>query len=159
MRGIFCSMAASTNEEYKAIIKNRMKLFALMGAAGAITVIVALLAAFRWRTAIKEEMLSMYTGFGTGLLIISVILWILHRVTLNSEEKLKESRIKNSDERLLDISNRAFRFAGGVMLAVMYGIALIGGLFFPVLVKMLLALMCVFLASYLAAYWYYLRRM
>ena len=159
MKGIFNSAIANTNEEYREIVKNRMKLFALMGAAGVITVTVALMARFQWRAVIKEEMLDVYTGFGIGLLIISVVLWILHRVTLNNEEKLKESRIKNSDERLLDISNRAFWFAGGVILAVMYGVALIGGLFFPVLVKMLLAIISVFLVSYLAAYRYYLKRM
>ncbi len=159
MRGLLCGTTARTNEEYKKVVKVRMNRFLGLGAIGAVTLTLGLLAEFYWRLDVREEMLGVYTGMGTGLVLVSVILWVKNRVLLASEEKLKESRINNSDERIKEISDQAFRTAAAVMLGVMYLISLIGGLFYPVLVQVLLAVVSIFALTYLISYHIYNKKM
>ncbi len=159
MRGLLCGTTARTNEEYKKVVKVRMNRFLGLGAIGAVTLTLGLLAEFYWRLDVREEMLGVYTGMGTGLVLVSVILWVKNRVLLASEEKLKESRINNSDERIKEISDQAFRTAAVVMLGVMYLISLIGGLFYPVLVQVLLAVVSIFALTYLISYHIYNKKM
>ncbi len=159
MRGLLCGTTARTNEEYKKVVKVRMNRFLGLGAIGAVTLTLGLLAEFYWRLDVREEMLGVYTGMGTGLVLVSVILWVKNRVLLANEEKLKESRINNSDERIKEISDQAFRTAAEVMLGVMYLISLIGGLFYPVLVQVLLAVVSIFALTYLISYHIYNKKM
>lgn len=68
---------------------------------------------------------------------------------------LKKSRLNNTDERIQEIGNKAFRVATYAMLAALYAVALIGGLFYPVLVEYLLLVVCTFLLVYVIAFKYY----
>ena len=159
MRGLFCGTTVKNNEEYKNVIRFRMRIFILLGLVGIVTLIIALMAEYKWDTAIEEYMLGVYTGIGTGLFISSILLWIKHRLLLNNEDKLKESRLNNSDERLQEISSKAFQAGTIIMLITLYAVALIGGLFYPVLVKALLITVFAFLISYLIAYKIFEKRM
>ncbi|MDF2909067.1 MAG: hypothetical protein K0R34_4388 [Herbinix sp.] len=159
MRGLLCGTTAKTNEEYKQVVKVRIYRFIGLGLIGAITLITALLAEFYWKLDVKEEMLGVYTGAGFGILLISVIMIIKNMLMLKDEEKLKESRISNSDERIKEISNRAFRTASIIMLIAMYALALIGGLFNPVLVKLLSMVVSIFVFAYLVSYYVYNKKM
>ncbi len=159
MRGLLCGTTARTNEEYKLVVKVRMYRFAGLGLIGAITLITALLAEFYWKLEVKEEMLGVYTGAGFGLLLISIIMLIKNKLMLKDEEKLKESRISNSDERIKEITNRAFRTASIAMLIAMYTLALIGGLFYPALVRLLLLIVSIFVFAYIVSYNVYNRKM
>lgn len=159
MRGIMCSSTAKTNEEYRKVIHDRLKIFAALTVIGFITISVALFAKFLLKATMDDRLLGIYTGLGTGLFGSGIILWIKNRLLLNNDEKLKESRLNNTDERIQEIANRAFRAACFVLLATLYAITLIGGLFYPILFKFLLIIVTVFLFSYLAAYKYYSGRM
>ncbi len=159
MRGLLCGTTARTNEEYKKVVKVRMNRFLGIGIIGTLTLTLALLAEFYWKLAVKEEMLGVYAGMGTGLVAVSVILWIKNRMLLGNEEKLKESRVNNSDERIKEIGNQAFRMAAAVMLGAMYLISLVGGLFYPMLVQVLLAVVSVFALTYLVSYRIYDKKM
>jgi Flp pilus assembly protein TadB len=159
MRGLLCGTTAKTNEEYKQVVKIRMYRFLCLGLIGAITFVTALLAEFYWKLDVKEQMLGVYTGVGAGLIGASVAMWIKNKRLLGNEEKLKVSRISNADERIKEISEKAFRMAAVVMLVVMYAVALIGGLFYPVLVELLLAIISIFVFVYLVSYFVYSKRM
>ncbi len=159
MRGLLCGTTAKTNEEYREVVKVRIYRFAGVGLIGAITIIIALLAGYYWKLDVKEEMLGVYTGVGTGLLGASIVMLIKNMRMLKDEEKLKASRISNGDERIKEISNRAFQVASITMLIVMYGLGLIGGLFYPELVKLLLLVVSTFAFAYVIAYNVYSKRM
>lgn len=159
MMGLFCASKAKNNEEYKKVIQARMNLMLLLFVIGFITLIVSLLADKVWTVEISEYMLGIYSGVGTGLLVVSAILWIKDKLILGNEAKLKESRLSNTDERLKEISNKAFRMATIFLLAALYACGIIGGLFYPILVKMLLILVFVFLAVYMVTYKIYERKM
>ena len=136
-----------------------MILFAGMGILGAITMVIGFLAEARWEVSISDRMLGVYTGFGTGLVIVSILFIVQNIRLLGNEEKLKENRIKNSDERIQEISNRAFRYAGGALFFATYVVALIGGLFYPELIQVLLILIAVFVLTYFGSYIYLNKKM
>jgi len=159
MRGILCGTTVKTNEEYKKVIRNRMKLMITMTIIGIITATFGFGAEFYFKLPIKESMLGVYSGVGTGLFAAGVILWIKNRLLLKSDEKLKESRLSNTDERLQEIGNKAFHIATYAMFVALYAAALIGGLFYPVLVIYLLVVVCAFLLAYVIALKYYNKRM
>lgn len=159
MMGLFCACKAKNNEEYKKVIKTRMNIMILLFIAGAITLVVSLLAEKIWPVSISEYMLGIYSGVGTGLMAASVILWIKSKWILADDEKLKKSRLSSTDERLQEISQKAFRMAASILLLVLYGVGLIGGLFYPILVKVILGMGSFFLIVYIIAYKVYEKRM
>lgn len=98
-------------------------------------------------------------GIGIGLFIVGTVLWIKNKRLLNNDENLKKSRLSNTDERIQEIGNKAFRLAAYVMLLALYATALIGGLFYPVLVEALMFISCIFLVAYVIAFKYYNSKM
>lgn len=159
MRGLFCGSYANNNEEYKKVIKTRMDGMVIVFLLGCITLTVALLSNYVWDVAISERMKGVYCGAGSGLIFASVVLWIKNKSILGNDEKLKYNRLINTDERLRDISNKAYRVATAILLVALYVIGLVGGLFYPILVNVLLFVVAVFLVSYAIAYKVYEKRM
>lgn len=159
MKGILCGTTAKTNEEYKKVIKNRMKLMVAIIIIGIITATVGFGGEFYLEVPINDHMLGVYSGMGVGLFVAGIILWIKNRLLLNNDEKLKESRLSNTDERIQEIGNKAFRAATYVMLVALYATALIGGLFYPVLVKALVFIVWTFFLAYMIAFKYYNNKM
>ena len=159
MRGLFCGTSAKTNEEYRKVVKVRMLIMTVVGIVGAATLAVALLAGSYWEVTIDELMLGFYTGIGTGLLAGAIVLLIKDAILLRSEEKLKNSRLNNSDERNHEISSKAIKFTMMIMLLAMYSVALIGGLYYPVLVKIITGIIFLSLMAYYGAYQFYKTRM
>lgn len=159
MRSLFCGTIAKNNEEYRKVIKFRMNLFLIMMLVGIITFTIALLAEFRWTLQVNEHMLGVYTGVGSGLTFAAIVLWIKNKKLLSNEDKLKESRLSNTDERLREINSKAFRVASFILLVSLYAAGLIGGLFYPILVKVLFGIILIFTVSYVCAYKIYEKKM
>lgn len=152
MRGIFCRTNARNNEEYKAELKNKMKGFTGGAVVGIVTAVVGFGAHALGIDSANEHMAGVIAGIGTGIFAGMVILWMKTRQTLKGEKKIQEARLEQADERLQEISSRAYRAAATAMLAALYIVCLAGGFFYPVLVKILLIIVAVFLLTYTAAY-------
>lgn len=159
MRGIMCGTIARNNEEYRKVIKSRMNLMVIISIIGIITAAIGVISEFYLEVPINDHMLGVYTGVGAGLFGVGVILWVKNRLLLNNEEKLKESRLNNTDERIQEISNKAFRLATYIMVIALYATALIGGLVYPILASVLMFIVCIFLLAYTIAFKYYNNRM
>lgn len=159
MRGPLCLTNAKNNEEYKIVLKKRNMLFSVGMIIGLITALFGLYAEKYMETSINEHMLGVYTGFGTGLFIGGAILIINNLLVMKNEEKLKESRLSCTDERNKEIESKAFRAASYVMIVVLYCVAMIGGLFYPLLVKVLLIVISSFALAYFTAYQIYKSKM
>lgn len=158
IKGIFCGTGAATNEEYRKIIKSRNKYMAVMILVGIIIAAAAFIADAKDIAALPEYMLGVYAGVGTGIAVAGAVLIVKNLTLLKDETKLKESRLENSDERLEQISNLAVRSALKVMLLAILFVGMIGGIFHPVLVKMLLFIIWCFLFSYIIAYRIYQKK-
>lgn len=159
IRGIFCGTTAATNEEYRKVIKNKNCYLAVLIIVGILIAAAAFIVSEKEITALPEYMLGVYSGAGTGIALAGVILLVKNLILLKDENKLKERRIENADERLLEISNLAIRAAVRVMLLAALAVSMIGGIFYPILVKMLLFIVLCFLFSYIAAFRIYQRHM
>ena len=87
------------------------------------------------------------------------VLFVRNLMLLRDEEKLKKSRLENADERLEQIGGKASQTALKVLLLAGGAAALIGGIYEPVLVRVLLFGLDLFVFSYLIAFAYYKKRM
>lgn len=159
MRGIFCGTTTKTNEEYRIVIKKRIKFIIGIIIIGIITTAVALYAELCMDAVISEHILGFYTGVGTGLVVVGIIMLIKNKMLLGNEEKLKENRLSNTDERIQAIGNKAFRVATFVMLIAIYATALIGGIFIPEIIQILIFIVCAFLLAYAIAFKYFNSKM
>jgi uncharacterized membrane protein len=159
MKGIFCGCKARNNEEYRKVIKNRMKALIGLIIIGIITMAVGFGAESFIKTSINEHMLGVYSGVGVGLFVGGIILWIKNKLILNDDNKLKESRLSNTDERIQEIGNKSIRVAAFIMIIVMYVAALIGGLFYQILFQALILIIFAFIITYLIAFKYYSKKM
>lgn len=152
MLGLFCSSDCKTNDEYKKVIKARILIFIGLIVLGVITLIVTFLGDSYLNLKISESMISTYSGFGTGITVVGIILLIKNVSILNNEEKLRKVRISNTDERIKEINLKASKVALGFMLVTMYLVGLIGGVWYPVITQVLFSIICVFLVVYVIAY-------
>ncbi len=152
MSGFLKSSIATTNEEYKKVIKKRMNTMIALAMTGILTIGVAILTEFSHWINVNEDMLKYYIYFGAGLIGSSAALWIKNSRLLMDEDKIKRSRIANSDERIREISSRAYHIATVILVITMYVIALFGGLFIPILAKVLMCLISFFVLVYLVSY-------
>lgn len=159
MMGLFCGSKASNNEAYKKIIRQRMRIMLLLFILGSITLAVSLLAKNLWSVKVDDSMLGVYTGAGAGLSAAAIVIWIKNKRILTDEGKIKIDRLSNTDERLQEINRKALRTATIILLIGLYAIGLIGGLFYPILVKVLFFLISIFLFAYLVTYKIYERGM
>lgn len=159
IQGIFCQTTAATNEEYRKELKARNGWLLFMALCGAGAVIIAGLAESGGAAGIPDYMLGVYCGSGAGIMVASLVLYVRNLRLLKDEVKLKQSRLENYDERNMEIRNKAVLAAIKVLLVVCIVAAMIGGIFYPYLIKILIFVIYVFLFSYLAANAYYKRRM
>ncbi len=155
IRGIFCYTTAANNEEYRKILKKRNGWTAALIAVGVMIAAAALMAEQSGAAALPEYILGVYCGFGTGVAIAGIILFARNMLLLGNEEKLKKDRLENTDERLMEIGNRAVRTATKVVLLVGTATAMICGIYEPVLIKAAIFTLDVFLFAYVAAYAYH----
>lgn len=159
MISLFTRTPARNNEEYKKIVKSRMNIMILIMIVGLITMSVALLAEFKWSFKTNEHMLSTYTGVGSGLTFAAIVFWIKNKKLLSNEDKLKESRLNDTDERIIEINSKAFRIASYILLLSIYAFCLIGGIFYPFLFKALAGIVVIYLITYIIAYRFYSKKM
>ena len=152
MNGIFCGKASSSNEEYKKVIRFRMRIFCVLSLVGAVTFSGTLFIMFRFSSILSDYQAGVYSGIGCGLMGAAVALWIKNKMLLGNEEKLKQSRLANSDERNIEISQKAMRIAAMALIVALYLVGIVGGFFYPVLIKVLLFLVCIFLFVYVVAF-------
>lgn len=158
MKGIFCSTKAKTNEEYRKELKKKNVILGGVALLGLATLCVALYAHL-YQLSSAEHILGYFAGVGSGLLAGCLILLIKNVRIMKDENRLKNERLKNSDERIDAISKRSFRAASAVMVVAAYLICLIGGIFHPILFKILSLLMAILIFSYIVSYRFYDSRM
>lgn len=159
MKNIFCTTTSKTNEEYKNVIKNRMKIMVVLMVIGIITALAGIIGEFYLKTPVSDRVLGVYTGLGSSLFAAGLTLWIKNKIIFNNEEKLRESRLNNNDERNQEISRKSLNIAAYVMLVSLYVIGLVGGIFYPILFNVLSFIVCIFLLTYVIAYRYYNKKM
>lgn len=156
MKGLFCAHCkAKNNEEYRVVLRKRLIKVRLMCAMGLSVILVA---AVLFHTLLQEagdwHRGAVY-GMGTGLILGSIVaMFRIHRI-LSDEGRLKEQRLKETDERELEIGNLALRQTAKLLLLVMYILLVFGILISEELLKVCCLLISIFLLSYIGFQRYY----
>lgn len=159
MKGLFCGgCKARNNEEYIKVLKQRQKKVSLLFAAGLVTMLIGILA-WRLMEGIADYQFGLISGFGGGLTIGAILAIINIRSILKSEEKLKENRLKETDEREIETGRRALQTTAKIVLVALYVMMIVGSLFVEEVMFICGILIAVFLLSYVICQKYYERIM
>ena len=150
---------AKNNEEYRVIVKRRIKLSFLLDILGVFTIALSLAAKFWWKLPLSEHMLGFYNGAGFGMIVAGIFFYIKNRRLLSNQDRLKADRLSRTDERLQEISRKAYLSAGTIVLIGAYIAIFVGGLFYPALTHIFGITIAVFCAIYTIAYYYYNHKM
>lgn len=147
---------AKNNEEYRAVLKKRQVGLCLCILAGMATEGLVLFLNFCTRMTFSEYRLGYLLGLGVGLIFASMVgLVRIHR-RMASEEKLKEFRLKETDERELEVDSLAYRATAKFLLVVLYVLLIAAGVFErEELMYVCFGLVALFLLSYSAFRKYY----
>lgn len=145
------------NEEYKEFLRRQNHWFAGFIVFGILLAALGFGAEFlaeeiNLTITIDDYLLGVYAGMGSALIGAGLAKIIRNRSTMKDEERLTKQRRERGDERIQEIGRIALRVAALLMILAMYVISLIGGLFYPVLPKILLILICIFLLVYVVTY-------
>ena len=148
-----------TDEDFKKVLQRKSLVALGLFVLGALTVATLLLTEVIYET----HQHAFFSGFGSALIAAGAVLYIKNRRIMGNPELLKATRIKYTDERVLDIRSKSILTATATLLVGMYLICFIGGLLYPayfsVLSKVLLLLVCLFLLTYRISFSVYNRKM
>lgn len=148
----------STNEEYKLVVKSKMKTLIFLGILGLLSIIICIVNEFFHFAGDNDWMNSIYSGFGGGLLLVSIIRYLQKKKLLKDEAALKADRIRNQDERNIMISSLAMRTACLSTIAVCYVVMLILGFISKELFFCFWSIIMLFMLFYLTFYKIYERK-
>ena len=157
MRSMFISgCRAKNNEEYRAVLKKRqvgLGLFILIGLA---TEGLVLFLNFCTQIHFGEYQLGYLLGLGAGLILSGVIGVVRIGRRMADEEKLKEFRLKETDERELEVDSLALRAIAKTLLVALYVTLIVAGVFErEELMYVCFGLIALFLLGYAAFRKYY----
>lgn len=130
MQGLFSpGCKAKNNEEYRAVLKKRQVILCLCILAGLATEGLVAFLFFCIRMTFTEYQLGYLTGLGAGLIFGALLRLVRIRRRMTSEEKLKEFRLKETDERELEVDSLALRATAKLLLAALYVLLIVAGVF------------------------------
>ncbi|MCM1192865.1 MAG: hypothetical protein NC389_10605 [Acetatifactor muris] len=157
MKSLFCSVCrAKNNEEYRAVLKKRQISFCLFVLVGMATEAIVLFLHLCTQITFPEYRLGYLLGLGVGLALSGVVGLVQIRRRMADEEKLKKWRLKETDERELEVDSMALRTAAKMLLAVMYVVLIAAGMFaWKELLWVCWGLIAFFLLSYAICKKYY----
>ena len=157
---LFSCRTAHTDDEYRNVLRRRQRSFVAMLLLGIVTFAAAGAAElFSWNVALDSHALGFYSGIGTGMAFGAATLLIRLRKTLKDPDALRKARIRDTDERVAEIGRRATATAGYALLIAVYLLGIIGGMFYPQLLLLLVVLPMVFLLTYLISAFIYNKTM
>lgn len=159
MLGLFTEREIVTDDDYKKCLKKKMVAYKVLLLLGLVTIVTFQFAEEWFQITLPGFMMGFYSGIGAGLIGVSIALTLKTRRIVRSPEALRKYRIKNTDERNMNISGKSMRIAIFILLITMYLVMIIGGLWYPILTKAMAGLVYIFLFVYLISYWILSKKM
>ena len=157
MKSLFClGCKAKNNEEYRAVLKKRQVVYALFILAGLTMDVLVLYLNFCTRIHFGDHRLGFLLGMGAGLILGSVVGVVRLRRRMADEEKMNESRLRETDERELEVNSLALRATAKTLLAALYVMLIVAEVFMREdLMYVCIGLVALFLSVYAASRKYY----
>lgn len=146
---------ARTDEEYKVVLKAKIKLYISMSLVGVITLVVAMLS-IKGSTGHQSDFLSgVYTGTGSAILAVSIVRIIRTRGIVKNAAKIREKRLEAHDERNILVAQKAHFLSGSVVFILAYIGILSAGFFSMAVFWTLWAFVVIYLVLFLLIKIYY----
>ena len=145
---LFSGSKATNNEEFRKQLQAKNKALLGLILLGIISAAAAYYMEFWGKMKVDDYMQGVYCGIGVGLICSGIVFLIRNKRLMKDEEKLKEARLQVTDERNIEIGSRALRMAAFVM----YFAFLFGGLYDPMISKLMSCMICLFLIVYAIAW-------
>lgn len=140
------SHTLDSGQDYRNMIRRR-RLISILGVLAGIVTIVVVLGFFHDDgTQFTSFLRGVYTGTGTGLVLIGAIDIVRKSKLLNNAELLKRKKIEEQDERQKAIAQKASSLTLIILIALFYPALLVSGMFSSAVFFTLLAVLCVILA-------------
>lgn len=139
---------AATNEEYKKVIKQKIKVFIFIMILGIVTFAFAIINELTNIISKDDFMSGVYNGIGSGLIGFSIALIIKNKKLLKDDSALKKSRLYSQDERNIFIQQKAMRCASIIVLVFSYVGMLVAGLYSKAVFYCFWGVTMLFLFSY-----------
>lgn len=118
---------AGSDEEYREKLIRRKRFIPVMVLAGAAAIVVSCVLL---RSGEEQAFLAgLYMGVGVGVLVVSMVGFLKIRSVLRDEKKLHMKRLKESDERNIQVTLKAHYTAGVLMIMAGYVTMLVSGFF------------------------------
>lgn len=149
---IITNKQIKNDDDYRKVLKTRMIFAVILIILGAAAFVMTIFSDTLFGISPDSHQVSFYSGMGTGLIFGGVVLFIKYGLIYRNDEKVREGRIRTTDERVQLINSKALTMAGLILFVSIYIIGLIGGLFYPILFKALLLEAAIFLVSYFVIY-------
>ena len=139
---LFSGSKVTNNEEFRKQLQAKNKCLLGLILLGVISAAAAYYMEFSGKMKVDDYMLGVYCGIGVGLICSGIVFLIRNKRLMKDEGKLKEARLQVTDERM----------AAFVLLIVMYFAFLFGGLYDPMISKLMSCMICLFLIVYAIAW-------
>lgn len=121
---------AETDEEFRRKLKGRQKILMLVGLLGVAAVIAGIFLGNMDLESHRYSFLSgFYVGAGAGVLAVCIVGSIRIRRVMKDGKRLRSERIKESDERNIDIIRKSGSMAGFVFVYLSCAVMLAAGFF------------------------------
>ncbi len=149
MKGLFGEgCKARNNDEYRLVLAKRKKRYWILFAFSILISVAALV--FEYVIGV-EDGADYYVGFamGLGMGIAAASLGAIYKIRklLADEAKLKEERLKETDERENEINSLALKATAKIMLILLYILLVAGALFHEGLMFLSFGLIIIFILS------------
>lgn len=120
---------AKTDEEYREVLKRRKNFIFVLMLAGAAAIGVSICLGLGLFGKEEDFLSGLYMGMGCGILAGSVMGLIKIGRTLRDEKKLRQKRLEESDERNIQVTQKAYYMAGICVMTIGYMVFLFAGFF------------------------------
>lgn len=119
---------AKNNAEYRAVLKKRQVLYCLYILSGAVMEGLVLYLEFCAGMTFAEYRLGFLLGLGAGMILGGTVGVVRIRRRMTDEEKLKKFRLRETDERDLEVDSLALRATAKTVLVALYAALIIAGM-------------------------------
>lgn len=120
---------AKTDEEYKEVLKGKIKLYYFLACLGVITLLISYICSNYVQLKQGNFLSGVYFGIGVALVVMGILRVVMTKRMLKDDKKLHEIRLNVQDERTKALSQKAMATAGLIILVFAYIGMLVMGFF------------------------------
>ena len=125
---------------------------------GIITIIIAFVGKYYAKFNLPINSIWYFMGMGFGLIFGGITVLIKFYILIKNKEKLRKERIKNSDERNMEISIKVSRITIAAIFGMLYIAIIISGFLNPELMKPLTYIILLAVFTYSLSYRFFERK-